>query len=87
MSFELDSQELVKKGFVLNNHSGLIVDFSKKIDERTKLVFAISPLQECFVWVLNDDFEDEDMDGIKVHILPDSVDDAILIAKKISFVE
>lgn len=87
MTVEIDSKDLEKKGFVFNNQENVIMDYSKKISERVSLVFAISPLIECFVWVLDEDYEDENMDGMKVHISPDSIDEAILIAQKINSVE
>lgn len=87
MPFEIDGKDLEEKGFVFNNQENVILDYTKKISDRVRLVFAISPLIECFVWVLDEDYEDENMDGMKVHILPDSVDEAILIAEKINYVE
>lgn len=87
MAFEIDAKDLEEKGFVFNNYENVIMEYTKKISERVRLVFAISPLIECFVWVLDEDFEDENMDGMKVHILPDSIDEAILIAAKINSVE
>ncbi|UDQ55019.1 hypothetical protein LJF28_04955 [Chryseobacterium indologenes] len=87
MAFEIDSQELEQKGFVFSNEQNLIMDYSKKINDRVRLVFAISPLIECFVWCLNEDYEDENMDGMKIHILPESIDEAILIAERINYIE
>jgi hypothetical protein len=85
--FEINAKDLEEKGFVFNNEENIIMDYSKKISDRVRLVFSISPLIECFVWVLYEDYEDENMDGMKVHILPASVDEAILVAQKIHYIE
>lgn len=87
MAFEINSKDLEEKGFVFNNQENVIMDYSKKINDKVSLVFAISPLIECFVWCLDEDYEDEKMDGVKVHILPESVDEAIIIAQRMNFIE
>lgn len=87
MPFEIDGKDLEKKGFVFNNQENMIMDYSKKINNRVSLVFSISPLIECFVWCLDEDWEDNQFDGTKIHISPESVDEAILVAQRINFVE
>lgn len=87
MAIEINSKDLEKKGFVFNNQENVIMDYSKKINDRVSLVFSISPLIECFVWCLDEDWEDQQMDGIKIHISPESVNEAILVAQRINFIE
>ncbi|MDV3751189.1 hypothetical protein CMU19_07300 [Elizabethkingia anophelis] len=59
---------LEEKGFVLDSTEGVIVNYVKKINDRVDLVLAISPLEEFFIWVKDEDFEDPNMDGVKVHL-------------------
>lgn len=59
---------LEEKGFALDSTEGVIVNYVKKINDRIDLVLAISPLEEFFIWVKDEDFEDPNMDGVKVHL-------------------
>ncbi|MEL7678133.1 hypothetical protein [Elizabethkingia meningoseptica] len=59
---------LEEKGFALDSTEGVIVNYVKKINDRVDLVLAISPLEEFFIWVKDEDFEDPNMDGVKVHL-------------------
>ncbi|AYZ12911.1 hypothetical protein EGY05_13675 [Chryseobacterium arthrosphaerae] len=87
MPFELDHEELENKGFTLNNEENIIVNFKKKINDQTDLVFELSPEPGVFVWCKDEDFQDENMDGVRVYIHPDSVDEAVFIAEKIVCVD
>ncbi|WP_066435501.1 hypothetical protein [Chryseobacterium sp. CCH4-E10] len=87
MAFELDHEELEKKGFIINNDENIIVNFKKKLNERNDLVFELSPEPGVFVWCKDEDFQDENMDGVRVYIHPNSIDEAIFIAEKIVFVD
>ncbi|AQX00437.1 hypothetical protein [Elizabethkingia anophelis] len=59
---------LEEKGFALDNTEGVVVNYVKNINDRADLVLAISPLEEFFIWVKDEDFEDPNMDGVKVHL-------------------
>lgn len=84
---DVTKEFLEEKGFVLENQENVVVNFVKKINDLNDLVLAVSPLQEFFVWVKDEDFEDPNMDGIKVHIDTDDFDLAEKIAQSICGVE
>ncbi|ROH98309.1 hypothetical protein EGI16_21770 [Chryseobacterium sp. G0240] len=87
MAFEIDHEELKDKGFVFNNEDNIIVNFKKKINDRNDLVFELSPEPSLYLWCKDEDYEDENMDGVRVYLHPESVDEAILIAEKIVYVD
>lgn len=65
---DITKEFLEDKGFALDSTEGVIVNYVKKINDRIDLVLAISPLEEFFIWVKDEDFEDPNMDGVKVHL-------------------
>ncbi|MCT4190230.1 hypothetical protein ATE49_15095 [Elizabethkingia miricola] len=65
---DITKEFLEEKGFALDSTEGVIVNYVKKINDRVDLVLAISPLEEFFIWVKDEDFEDPNMDGVKVHL-------------------
>lgn len=65
---DITKEFLEEKGFALDSTEGVIVNYVKKINDRVDLVLAISPLEEFFIWVKDENFEDPNMDGVKVHL-------------------
>ncbi|WP_148043485.1 hypothetical protein [Chryseobacterium sp. G0240] len=84
---EITKEFLEEKGFVLENQENIIINYVKKINEFNDLVLAVSPLQEFFIWVKHEDFQDPDMDGVKVHLDTDNFDLAEKLAEIICGVE
>lgn len=84
---EITKEFLEKRGFVEDNQENVVINYVKKINDLNDLVVAITPLQEFFVWVKDEDFEDPMMDGTKVHIDTDDFDFAEKIANAICGVE
>ncbi|WP_343643975.1 hypothetical protein [Chryseobacterium sp.] len=84
---EITKEFLEEKGFVLDNKENVIINYVKKINEFNDLVVAVSPLQEFFIWVKDQEFEDPDMDGVKIHLDTDDFDLAEKIAQIICGVE
>ncbi|PTT24209.1 hypothetical protein DBR28_18595 [Chryseobacterium sp. HMWF028] len=87
MAIELNHEELLKTGFTFNNEEIIIVNYKKKINDQNDLVLELSPEPGVFVWCKDEDFQDENMDGVRVYIRPDSVDEAVFIAEKIVCVD
>lgn len=84
---EITKEFLEEKGFVLDNKENVVINYVKKINEFNDLVVAVSPLQEFFIWVKDQEFEDPDMDGVKVHLDTDDFDLAEKAAQIICGVE
>lgn len=84
---DLTKEFLQERGFVLENQENIIVNYVKKINEHNDLVLAVSPLQEFFIWVKEEDFEDPNMDGVKIHLNTDDFDLAEKAAQIICGVE
>jgi hypothetical protein len=84
---EFNKTFLEKRGFVLVNQDNVIINYIKKINEYNDLVVAVSPLPEFFIWVKDEDFEDPDMEGVKVHLDTDDFDFAENMAHAIAGVE
>ena len=84
---KIDDEFLEKRGFVLENQENIIINYVKKINEHNDLVVAVSPLPEFFIWVKDQDFEDPNMEGVKVHIDTDDFEFAEKIAHAIAGVE
>lgn len=84
---ELNKTFLEKRGFTLENQDNLIINYVKKINDYNDLVVAVSPLPEFFIWVKDQDFEDPNMEGVKVHLDTGDFDFAEKIAYAIAGVE
>ncbi|MEA1848971.1 hypothetical protein U9K52_08625 [Chryseobacterium sp. MHB01] len=84
---EITKEFLESRGFVLDNQENVVINYVKKINERNDLVVAVSPLPGFFVWVKEEDFEDPNMDGVRVHLDTDDFDLAERIASAIAGVE
>lgn len=84
---EITKKFLEERGFVLDNQENIIINYIKQVNDLNDLVITISPLVEFFVWVKHEDFEDPNMDGVKVHINTDDFDLAEKIAQSICGVE
>lgn len=80
-------EQLETKGFVFEiDEDKIFSQYVKNIgQEGKKLVFAITPLPECFVWVPEE--PGEDYKGFRVTLDIKDVDTAILVAESIAEVE
>lgn len=64
--------DLEKRGYKVNDSTPLVT-IEKQITERAKVV--ISPIEECsFIWLTDEDAEDETMEGVRVYFDTDDLD-------------
>lgn len=64
--------ELEKRGYTVDTSTPLVT-IEKKITERAKVV--ISPAEESsFIWLLDEDAEDEEMDGVRIYFDTDNLE-------------
>jgi hypothetical protein len=83
-------EQLESNGFKLEiEDNGIFQQYVKIVgEEQVKhLVFAITPIQEVFVWIPeNHNAEDDDplQDGVKIILDVDSVEKAILVTECIA---
>ena len=84
---ELTQELLEQRGYVPQNQDNVVLNYVKKINELNDVVIAISPLEELFIWVKDPEFEDPNMDGIKIHVNTDDLEQIEKLAEIIDFVE
>ena len=64
--------DLEKRGYKVDDSTPLVV-IEKPITERAKVV--ISPIEECsFIWLIDEDAEDKDNEGVRVYFDTDDLD-------------
>lgn len=84
---ELTQEKLEQRGYVLQNQDNIILNYVKKVTELNDVVIAISPITELFIWVKDPEFEDPLMDGIKIHVNTDDLEQIEKLAEIIDFIE
>lgn len=64
--------DLEKRGYKVDDSTPLVT-IEKQITERAKVV--ISPIEECtFIWLTDEDAEDETMEGVRIYFDTDDLD-------------
>lgn len=86
---ELTKEYLEGKGFVfVVEENGIFQQFEKEIGEGgKKLILAITPMPEIFVWVPDTECGSEEEDGARVVLDVEDIDKAILAAELIAGIE
>ncbi len=82
-------EKLESNGFVFEvEENGVFSQYVKQVGEHgKKLVFAITPLPEIFVFIPDTECGSEEEDGVRVVLDVETVEQAIYVAEGIAGVE
>lgn len=76
-------EKLRELGFQKEELEGLgILNYVNKISENVRLVLD-TVFKEIFIWIISEDAQDEDMDGTKIILDTDNLEQAISLCKMI----